>query len=144
MGSQEDFFEEAGGGTGYDAVKFKTVNDHVVGTILGEPRSVMRKSLNPPYDLEKQMPVNLDTDGTEAGYRTLWLRKGFLAGAVTEAMTAAGAKKLLPGGKLTVQFIEERPPTQPGHSPAKVFKAKYVPPAESAAPAVTESDLFGE
>lgn len=141
MGDSQDFLNKNGGGESYQAVKFPNVKDHVVGTIIAEPTTVMRDSLNQPGTQEEQLPINLDTDGTEEGYRTLWVRKGFLAGAIKDAVLAAKAPGLQAGGKLTVQFTEERDTGKV--QPAKVFKAKYEPPASSGA-SVTEGDLFGE
>lgn len=139
MGDANSFLDDAGSGESYPAVKFPNLKDHVIGTILSEPKTVMRDSLNKPGEKEEQLPINLDTNGSEDGYRTLWVRKGFLAGAVKDAVLAANAPGLQVGGKLTVQFIENRDTGKV--QPAKVFKAKYEAPASSGA-SVTDSDLF--
>jgi hypothetical protein len=141
MGSAKDFLDDAGGGESFQAVKFANVKDHVIGTIITEPKTVMRESLNKPGTQEEQLPINLDTDGTDEGRRTLWVRKGFLAGAVKEAVIASGAPGLQVGGKLTVQHTELRDTGKV--QPAKVFKAKYEPPVSSGA-SVTEGDIFGD
>lgn len=126
-------FLKQSSGESYEAVKFTTVGDHVIGTIIGEPTPVERPSLK-DGSAETQLPINLET---EEGPRTLWVRKGFLAGAIAEAVDKTGAAGLVAGGKLTVQFSEERDTGKPNK--AKVFRAKYEPP--TAAP-VSVGDIF--
>lgn len=135
MGSQEDFF----GGASYPAVKFEKVEDAFRGTIVGTPSVVQRKSLNPPYEMEDQLPINLDDGSGEL--RTLWVRKSKLSTAIREAYTATGATGLAEGGVLAVQFVSTEPPKVQGHSPAKVFRVKYTAPTASA---VASADIFGD
>ena len=69
----------------------------------------------------------------------MWVRKGFLAGAIKDACEEAGVKGVAKGGKLVVALTELRDTGKP--QPAYVFKAKYEPPA---APTVEMDDIFGE
>ncbi len=137
MSSNEamDFLRSSGSGESHDAVKFTAIGDHITGTIIDTPHVVERPSLRDGTP-EQQLPINIET--TE-GPRTLWVRKGFLSAAITEAVDKAGAAGVLPGGKLTVQYIEDRDTGKP--NPAKIFRAKYEPPV--AAP-VSVADVFGD
>lgn len=120
------FLEESGGGEGHDPVKFKEIGDKVVGKIMDEPRPVERKSLNDGTP-EMQLPINLDTAD---GPRTLWVRKGFLAGAIQDAVKEAGATGIEVGGSLGVELTEKRDTGKP--QPANVFKAAYKKPEKEA------------
>lgn len=131
--SAEQFFDEAGG-TGHDPIKWGDykVGDVVSGTIIDEPRSVTRENLNTRQP-EDQLPINLDTAD---GPRTLWVRQGFLAGAIKDACKEVG-HGLAKGGKLSVKYTEDRDVNKP--QPARIFKAKYEAPA---AAEVDVSEIF--
>lgn len=122
--AQKDFFDEAAGGTGHDPIKFSTIGQTIAGIIMDEPRVVKRPNLNDGSP-EKQMPINLDVDGTP---RTLWVRAGQLAGAIKDAYEAAGCDGLAKGGKLGVKYVEDQDTGKP--NPMKVFAAKYEPPVQ--------------
>jgi hypothetical protein len=106
MGSDADQFLDKAG-AGYPAVKFKEVGDTVRGKILDEPKVLQRPNMN-DGKLEDNLVINMDTTGEESGYRTLWVKFGFLATAIKEAVRDSGATGLAPGGELAVQFNELR------------------------------------
>ncbi len=123
----DQFLEESSIGDSYPAFKFTSVGDTVSGTILGDPKPVTRPSLNDGTP-EQQLPINIETAD---GPKTVWVRKGFMAGAISDAVKAAGATGLRDGGKLAVKFTELRDTGKP--QPAKVFSAKYEAPASAGA-----------
>lgn len=57
--------------------------------------------------------------------------KGFMLGAIKEALQAANAKPA-PDGILAVVFDREEPASKPGLNPAKKYRAQYKPPAPAA------------
>lgn len=125
--SAEEFLSDAASGNSYEAIKWanQPVGTKFSGTIIDDPRSVTRKNLNDGSP-EEQLPINLDTAD---GPRTLWVKSGFLAGAIKEACQEAGASGIAKGGKLGVVLTELRDVGKP--QPAYVFKAKYEVPVGS-------------
>jgi hypothetical protein len=132
--SADDFLRDCAGES-YSAAKFVRIGDQVVGRIMTEPRPVERKSLKDGSP-ERQLPINLQTD---EGPMTLWVRRGYMASAISNAVFQAGASGLQVGGRLTVTFCEERDTGKPNK--AKVFTAAYEAPPASP---VTVEDVFGE
>lgn len=67
----------------------------------------------------------------EAGDETRFFVKGYMLGAVKDALREAGVKPgdTLTGGHLTIKFVEVDEPTRPGLSGAKRYKAKFEPAA---------------
>lgn len=134
MNEANEFLQNASG-TSYPAVKFDSVGDTFIGDIFETPMVVERPALNPPHDLEKQLVINLTApDGTE---RTLWVRKGFLAQAISEAVATTGAAGLEVGGKLAVKRDADRDTGK--IKPAYTYKVKYTPPVASTTTAVDDS-----
>lgn len=85
---------------------------------------------NPMY----QVPITIATTRRETdipnddGHRTLYM-KGKLFAAIKAAVRAAGPDaKLRPGGYLWTQHYD----TEPGDAGAKLFNARYTPPAPQA------------
>lgn len=72
----------------------------------------------------------------ETGEETRIFAKGFMLGAIKDALRAANAN-VEEGGILAVQFTHEEQ-TEPGLNPAKKYKAQYQPPAKS----VSADDLI--
>lgn len=136
--SAEDFFNDAAQGDSYPAFKWKDqpIGTKIVGVILDDPKPVTRPNIN-TKEPEEQLPINLDVDGTEDGYRTLWVRAGFLASAIKEATDAKNVGGIAKGGKLGVKLTELRDTGKP--QPAYVFAASYDPPA---APETDVEDIF--
>lgn len=133
MTSQEEFLS---GGTSYPAIKPEKIGDVISGTIIGTPTPIQRPALNPPHELEWQLPINLNVNGED---RTLWVPKSQLSSAIGEACTTAGVAGVAEGGVLSIKLVEQRPTKFP--KPQNIFKAKYEPPA---APTVSVGDVFGD
>lgn len=64
------------------------------------------------------------------GRRTLYV-KSWMRGAIAEALRKAGAKEPEIGAKLTVILDHTEPPSGPGLSKSKHFKAEYTSPAST-------------
>lgn len=135
--SEADDFLAASSRSKYPAIKFPNLNDAFKGTIVDTPKVIELPSLNPPHDPEKQLVVNLDPGDGEP--QTLWVRKGFLAQAIQDAITESGTAGLAVGGELTVQFNGTKDTGKV--QPAKLYRAKYTAPAASA---VAVGDIFGD
>ena len=144
--STSDFLA-GGSGSGLPGVKWMRVGDEVRGTIITEPRVVETPSLKPGGGLEPKLVVEVRTEvdtrisdrDNEEGFRivngedvAVWVRKGWMAGAVRDAVRAAGATSVEEGGKLSLKLIELRKPTTPGYSPTQIFEAKYKAPEKPA------------
>lgn len=130
-----DFLDESSGSR-FPGFKFDEVGKGVKGRIIEKPRVVERPNLNDGA-LEKQLVIALQPDEGEPV--SVWVRKGFLAQAVSEAIAAAGAAGLEVGGELAVQHHDTQPAKTAGHHPAKLFRAKYTPPVASSATKVDAS-----
>lgn len=133
MTSQQDFLK---GGTSYPAIKPETIGEVITGTIAGTPEPIQRPALNPPHELEWQLPINLKVNDED---RTLWVPKSQLSSAIGEACRKAGVDGVADGGILKVKLIEQRPTKFP--KPQNIYAAAYTPPA---APTVAMSDVFGD
>lgn len=132
MTDREFLDNYAGGGDRYPAFKFENVGDTVRGVIVERPRVV---DVDNNGKAEKRMVVAVTQDDGETV--SIWVKPGFSAAAVKEALTAAGADGLVEGGTFAMKLDELRDTGKP--SPAKVFKASYKPPAPSG---VGVDDLF--
>jgi hypothetical protein len=106
------------------------------GTILETPRIVNQPNLNTGQP-EDNLVVSIRTaDDHEFA---LWVRRGFLAQAISDAVREAGADGLAEGGTLHVKHTAMKDTGKP--QPARVFKARYQPPAPSS---VSPADIFGD
>lgn len=124
---------------GLKGVPFPSIGTTVVCRIIGEPekRQVTNTKgeiqLFPSGDPVMQVVIAVNTDlrdpdnPQDTGDRSLYIKNRML-GAVREAVRAAGANGLLPGGVLTVSFIGEEPPKVRGNDPTKLYAAHYVAP----------------
>lgn len=117
--------------------KFREHGDKVAGTIASEPRVVEVDDLNNRGEKVSKLVIEIDTgqpyDGDDAELhgdtiRTLWVNKGRMATAISQAVKAAGAKQLEEGGKLAVQYVGDGTPSQKGYNPPKEYAAKYEAP----------------
>lgn len=109
---------------------------------------------------KNQMIVTLRCDGTKGGAldernpqnphddgkRRLYIR-GYMVNAVRDALQAAGAEGLRLGGELYVAWVDEKPSKTPSFDPARLYAARYVPPAVAmpvgGAPSVPQAGLSG-
>jgi hypothetical protein len=140
-------FLNSGSTSGLPGVKWMKVGDEVRGTIISEPRVVETQSLKAGGGMEAKLVLEVRTevdtritDSTnDDGFRivngedvAVWVRKGWMAGAVRDAVRAAEATSIEEGGKLSLKLVELRKPTTPGYSPTQIFEAKYKAPEKPA------------
>jgi len=121
--SNDPFMEGAGG---YPGIKFETIGDSCTGVVTTVKEKVDTKPDGTVNKWDNGDPktvyvFELDTDGTDDGMRSLWVR-GNMIKAIREATTAAGFKTVI-GTKITVQHHALGDP-KPGRNPAKLFRAK--------------------
>lgn len=135
----QDFLNQ-GSGSSYPSVSFPDRGCEVKGRIVSVPRVVTSTNLNtgqPEDKLVVEIETEVDThvgDGA-GGYRTvngeivaLWVRRGWMLGAVRDAVQEAKASSLDEGGVLHVRYTDDGE-RKPGKNPPKLYKAKYTPPA---------------
>lgn len=126
-------------GSGGASAKFENLGDTVTGTITVTPELRQQtdfKTKKPKFwddgEPMMQVVVSLATDQRDPavedddGQRNVYI-KGQMQQATRDALKAAGAKGLEPGGTLTVAFIGTEP-TDAG-SPKKLYAVSYVPAA---------------
>lgn len=79
----------------------------------------------------KQMEVTVQTaeraDPQDDGQRVIFI-KGDGPRAAREALKAANAKDIMPGGWYYQAWVDEEPAKQSGYNAKKIFKAVYAPP----------------
>lgn len=127
-------FLEQSSGSKYPAFKWGEIGTVLSGTIIEQPKVITRPNLNDGKPEDNLVIAIRTAEGHEF---SLWARKGFLAQALADAVKEAGASGLAEGGKLHVKHTENRDTGRP--QPARVFKAKYEPPAPTA---VNPDDIF--
>lgn len=128
-----DFLNQSSGEL-HDGFKFANIGDTCKGTISELPKVVeFTSKFTNQQERQLVIPVTDDTGATHA----VWVKAGFAASAVQDALTEANAPGLEVGGKFAMQLVELRD-TGKGN-PAKVYKAQYQPPA---APAVGVDSLL--
>ncbi|MGA6128803.1 MULTISPECIES: hypothetical protein [unclassified Microbacterium] len=121
-------------------VKFDTVGASITGTVKAAPRERQQTKYGtqepdfwPNGDPKMQILVDLQTDRREDpnddGERTLYVASPKMRKAIGEAIRAANASDILPGGTLTVTFIGNDPASKNPANPAKLYQAQYTPPA---------------
>lgn len=132
MTDVSDFLASSAGDL-HPGFKFESVGDTIKGTICEPPRVVETNNLSSGQP-EKKLVLAVQTESGDIW--SVWVRRGFMAKAVNEAIEAAGATGLAEGGTIAVKFAEERDTGKP--SKAKVFVAKYTPPP---APTVSVDDF---
>lgn len=126
------------GGAGKTA-KFPEVGTTVSGTITAvsapEPQTDIKTGA--PIPGKEQIRISLQTDERDPqdpdddGRRTVFV-KGWMRGAIGDALRRAGAAAPEVGGKLSIAFTSERPPEIPGFNPTKLFEATYEKPSTAA------------
>lgn len=134
-----DFLNQ-GSGSSYPSVSFPDPGAEVKGRIVSVPRIVSTPGFN-GGEVEDKLVVEIETevdtftpDG-DGGYRkvngeivALWVRKGWMLGAVRDAVSEAKASSIDEGGTLHVRYTGDGE-RKPGKNPPKLYKAKYTPPA---------------
>jgi hypothetical protein len=127
-------FLDSSSGSRYPAFKWGQVGLVLSGRIIEPPRIVNRPNLN-SGDPEDNLVIAVET--AEGHQFSLWVRRGFLAQAISDAVHESGASGLAEGGTLHVKHTEDRDTGRP--QPARVFNAKYEAPTSS----VNPDDIFG-
>lgn len=130
-------FLASSSGSKHPGFAFTAIGDTCKGVISEEPRIIDVPVLGKQGETAKKMVIAVTNDAGET--MALWVKRGQMAQAIQEAITAAGAPGLEVGGKIAVRFAEERDTGKP--SKLKVFVAQYQAP--NPVPAATDmSDLL--
>lgn len=129
MSDVMDFLNTSSGGSGYTSVTFPNIGDSVKGVIVGIPRVVETPNLNTGAP-EKKLVIDLQCDDGEM--RTLWVRAGWMAGALKDAVAKAGVANIGEGGTLVMKYSANGEQTKPGFTPPKLYEAAYKPPTPTA------------
>ncbi len=117
-------------------LKFDTVGATHTGVVQSAPARAAADEVRQPGARllaqrrpKMQILVDLKTDqrldASDTGERTLYVASKNLKRAIGEAIRAAGASDILPGGTLTVQYIGNDPASANPANPAKMYTAQY-------------------
>lgn len=143
MSTDPNAFLLGGGGK---SAKFEAVGDTVTGVICAPPELRQQTDIKTGVpktwdngDPVMQLVVKLQTDqrddAEDDGVRNVYVSGGFkrasLQKAVADALRTAKAKGLEVGGTLAVRYTGEEPSSVKGFNPAKLYAAKYTPPADA-------------
>lgn len=120
---------------GGKAAKFPTIGTTVTGAITAvhPPEPQTEFETRQPIPGKTQVRIELSTDmrdpdiDDDDGSRTLYVR-GWMTGAIGQALRKAGAPQPEPGGKLTITYTGDGAPTRPGLNGPKQYAAEYTPP----------------
>ena len=123
-------------------VKFDVVGATVTGTVKSAPRERQQTKFGsqdpdfwPNGDPKMQILVDLQTqeraDANDDGERTLYVASKNMKRAISDAIRAAGAPDLQPGGTLTVQYLGNDPAPKNPQNPAKMYAAQYTAPTSA-------------
>ena len=117
-------FLRSSSGENHPGFKFAAIGDTIKGVICEPPKIVETPNLN-NGNLEKKLVLAVETEEGETW--SVWVRRGFMARAVNDALEAAGVSGIAEGGTIAIRYSEDRDTGKP--QPAKVFVAKYQAPA---------------
>jgi hypothetical protein len=123
-------------------LKFDTIGVQHTGTVKAAPRERQQTKFGsqepdfwPNGDPKMQILVDLQTNLRESadddGERTLYVASKNMRRAIGEAIRAAGASDIAPGGVLTVSYIGNDPASANPANPAKLYAAQYSAPASA-------------
>lgn len=123
-------------------LKFDTVGATHTGVVQSAPRERQQTKFGsqdpdfwPNGDPKMQILVDLKTDqrldASDTGERTLYVASKNMKRAIGEAIRAAGASDILPGGTLTVQYVGNDPASANPANPAKMYAAAYTAPTSA-------------
>jgi len=127
------------GGGGFPSAKFDQLRVWVGGTIVAKPTTRQEteyktgvpktypKSGDPIYGLVVDVQTDQRTDNDDDGVRRIYVEGKRMKDAVRDAVIASGAPGLETRGQLFVAWIGEE--QGQGATPAKVYEARYYPPA---------------
>lgn len=135
-------------------VKFTNVGDEITGTIAGAPYERQQTKFGtqepdfwPDGTPKMQILVPLQTalreDPNDNGERTLYVASKNMKSAIGQAIRAAGASDITPGGTLTVKYVGNDPASKNPANPAKLYQATYTPGASplAAAPQTAQAPV---
>jgi hypothetical protein len=135
-----DFLNQ-GSGSGHPGVKFPEIGAEVKGTIVAEPKVVKTPNLSdgalePKLVLEVLTEVETYVSDGNKGTTTVkdeivavWINKGWMSGALRDAVQKAGANGVFEGGRVHIRYSGDGE-KKPGRTPAKLYEASYkAPPA---------------
>lgn len=137
-------------------LKFDQIGVSHTGTVKSAPRERQQTKFGsqdpdfwPNGDPKMQILVDLQTDRrddpNDDGERTLYVASGNMKRAISDAIRAAGAQDIQPGGVLTVQYVGNDPASKNPANPAKMYAASYTAPTSAfvaAAPAASAAPAF--
>ena len=135
-------------GGGAATFKFEKIGDQIEGQIVyvekkqqsdfqtGKPKTY--DNGDPMFQWIFTIQTQLHDHVTDDGQRRIF-GKNKLLSAIREAVRVSGHKGSTVGGTLKVQYSGDEPPKTRGFSPAKLFRAKYTPPARDE----SDSDASG-
>jgi hypothetical protein len=89
-------------------------------------------------DAVTQLVITLQTSlrdpeiDEDDGQRRVYVKGRRMENAIRDAQRLAGVKKMAEGGRLRIRFTDWDPESQNPKNPAKLYKAKYEPPATKA------------
>jgi hypothetical protein len=120
-------------------LKFDQIGVSHSGTVKSAPRERQQTKFGsqepdfwPNGDPKMQILVELQTtqreDPNDDGTRTLYVASKNMKRAISDAIRAAGASDIMPGGVLTVQYVSNDPASANPANPAKLYQAQYTPP----------------
>lgn len=123
-------------------VKFDTIGANVTGTVKSAPRERQQTKYGtqepdfwPNGDPKMQILVDLQTDqrvdASDDGERTLYVASKNMKRAIGEAIRAANASDIAPGGVLTVTYVGNDPASKNPANPAKLYQAQYTAPSSA-------------
>ncbi|WP_454112802.1 hypothetical protein [Microbacterium maritypicum] len=123
-------------------VKFDTIGASVQGTVKSAPRERQQTKYGtqepdfwPNGDPKMQILVDLQTeqrvDANDDGERTLYVASKNMKRAIGEAIRAANASDIAPGGVLTVTYVGNDPASKNPANPAKLYQAQYTAPSSA-------------
>jgi hypothetical protein len=130
-------FESSSKGLKFDSIG--VTHTGVVQSVPRERQQTKFGSQDPDFwpngDPKMQILVDLKTDqrldASDTGERTLYVASANMKRAIGEAIRAAGASDILPGGTLTVQYVGNDPASANPANPKKMYAATYTAPTSA-------------
>lgn len=124
---------------------FKEIGDSITGIVetVHDPEQqtdfetnapLTKPDGSPKWQFRIDLQTDIRNDEDDNGKRTLYV-KGWMTGAIGDALRTAGAGGLEPGARLTVAVISQDPPPRKGMRPVNKFSAVYEAPAPGASAA---------
>lgn len=122
----------SGGGK---AAKFPSIGDTIAGTITTVHQPEPQRDFETQQEIpgKTQVRIELATDARDPaiegddGSRTLYVR-GWMTGAIGEALRKASVKEPAVGGQLCVTYVRDGQPSRPGLNGPKQYSATYTAP----------------